>query len=297
MNQKPLVSIGMPIYNGEKYLAQALDSLLEQEYRNFELIVSNNASTDGTESICRQYATRDQRIRYYRNRENVGALANFGMVLNRAMGDYFMWSACDDLWMPGFISATLQQLERYPAAIVAMSAIKKVSEGHTESNVIRFSGRNDPNHMSQYQLAMSLAAGRPYHLYVYGLYRTEFLRKSIQYFRPIAGGDRLFVCHAALVAPFRYVDEVLHVRQVRSDHIRDRYKKEQLGRVWRDTFAKEKMVLAAGSILFGSSLIPLRRKLLIPFVVLRFALHTLAMRLRWIMDGVRYRLNLPSVVL
>ncbi len=95
---RPEVSIGMPVYNGEIFIREALDSLLAQTFTNFELIISDNASTDGTESICLNYAEQDSRIRYIRQRENISALPNFQFVLGEARGKYFMWAACDDKW-------------------------------------------------------------------------------------------------------------------------------------------------------------------------------------------------------
>lgn len=95
---RPVVSIGMPVYNGEKYIRDALDSLLGQSFADFELIISDNASTDATESICRQYEKNDMRIRYIRQEANLGAAANFQFVLNQARGSCFMWAASDDRW-------------------------------------------------------------------------------------------------------------------------------------------------------------------------------------------------------
>lgn len=92
------VSIGMPVYNGEKYIKQALDSLLAQTFVDFELIISDNASTDNTEAICQTYLLKDKRIKYYRQVENLGASKNFQVVLRKANGSYFMWAASDDLW-------------------------------------------------------------------------------------------------------------------------------------------------------------------------------------------------------
>ena len=97
-DSQPLVSIGMPVYNGERFIRQALDSLLAQDCENFELIISDNASADGTQEICLEYAAQDGRIRYYRNENNLGALANFNRVLGLAQGPYFMWAAHDDVW-------------------------------------------------------------------------------------------------------------------------------------------------------------------------------------------------------
>lgn len=94
----PKISIGMPVYNGVKYIREALDSLLAQTFTDFELIISDNASTDATQSICEEYARRDPRIRYVRQAENKGALANFQFVLDQSRGEFFMWAAADDLW-------------------------------------------------------------------------------------------------------------------------------------------------------------------------------------------------------
>lgn len=94
----PKVSIGMPVYNGEPFIYKALDSLLTQTFADFELIISDNASTDQTGKICREYASKDPRIRYVRQVKNNGAVANFQYVLDEANGEYFMWAACDDIW-------------------------------------------------------------------------------------------------------------------------------------------------------------------------------------------------------
>ena len=92
----PQVSIGMPVYNGEKFIHEALDSLLAQTFTDFELILSDNASTDKTGEICQEYAAKDARIRYVRQVENFGAAENFKFVLDESVGEYFMWAAHDD---------------------------------------------------------------------------------------------------------------------------------------------------------------------------------------------------------
>lgn len=104
------VSVGMPVYNGAKYIQEALDSLLAQTHQKIEIIISDNASTDATESICRRYAAQDTRIKYFRQSENLGAVANFQFVLNKASGKFFMWAACDDIWSDDWIKALLDAI-------------------------------------------------------------------------------------------------------------------------------------------------------------------------------------------
>lgn len=117
----PQVSIGMPVYNGEPFIRDALDSLLAQSFTDFELIVSDNASTDGTEAICRDYAARDIRIRYLRQSENRGAKANFEYVRDEAVGHYFMWAAADDIRSSNFLADCVNILDANPRCIAATS--------------------------------------------------------------------------------------------------------------------------------------------------------------------------------
>ena len=119
MDKAPLVSIGLPVFNGEKYIQQTLDSLLAQSYKNFELNISDNASTDGTEEICRLYAAKDNRVHYYRQPRNVGLKGNWRYVLQLASGEYFMWAQHDDCWSMNYIGTLLKCLLVCPNAILA----------------------------------------------------------------------------------------------------------------------------------------------------------------------------------
>jgi hypothetical protein len=108
----PRVSIGMPIYNGEAYMAETIDSILGQTFGDFELIISDNASTDATEEIARRYVAEDRRVRYVRNAENVGAARNYNQLVGFAEADYFKWAGYDDILLP-------TNLERCVAALDA----------------------------------------------------------------------------------------------------------------------------------------------------------------------------------
>lgn len=113
----PIVSIGMPVYNGEKYLREALDSLLAQTFTDFELIISDNASTDGTQAICENLALTDARIRYFRQPANKGASWNFRFVLDQSEGKYFMWAAADDRRFPNFINDAVGCFQEDPSLL------------------------------------------------------------------------------------------------------------------------------------------------------------------------------------
>lgn len=116
---KPRVSIGMPVYHGETFLEQTLDALLAQSFTDFELIISDNGSTDRTETICRAYAARDKRIRYYREETNQGAAWNYNRVFDLARGEYFKWAAHDDLVAPTFLERCVAVLDQHADVVLA----------------------------------------------------------------------------------------------------------------------------------------------------------------------------------
>jgi glycosyltransferase involved in cell wall biosynthesis len=120
------LSIGLPVYNGERYLRFTLDSILNQTYRDFELIISDNASTDSTMLICQEYAARDSRIRYYRNLENIGSAANFNRVFGLARGQYFKWAAADDVISPTFLEKCVEALDVDPCTVLAYSKADRI---------------------------------------------------------------------------------------------------------------------------------------------------------------------------
>ena len=116
---RPRVSIGLPVYNGERYLHDTLQSLLAQTYRDFELIITDNASTDATPEICGKFAERDSRVRYFRNRKNLGASANYNRAFGVSHGEYFKWAAHDDLCEPRYLETCVELLDQNPRAVVA----------------------------------------------------------------------------------------------------------------------------------------------------------------------------------
>lgn len=122
----PRVSIGIPVYNGENYLEEAIESILAQSYRNFELIICDNCSTDKTSDICGKYASRDPRINYSRNDYNLGAIPNFNRVFSLSTGDYFKWAAHDDVLEENYLKDCFAALENNTDAVLCQSLVQYI---------------------------------------------------------------------------------------------------------------------------------------------------------------------------
>ena len=119
VNRVPRLTIGLPVYNGEVHLSEAFESLLGQTYEDFELIVSDNASTDGTSEICLRYARQDRRIRYIRQDENIGLVPNHVFLIGQARGELFKSAAHDDFYARDLLLRCVQTLDDDPSAVVA----------------------------------------------------------------------------------------------------------------------------------------------------------------------------------
>ena len=131
----PKISVAMPVYNCEKYVAQSLESLLGQTYGDFELLISDNASTDGTEEVCRRYVAVDKRVRYIRRTENIGGPGNFRHVFSLCSGAYHKWSTADDYWHPAFLEEAVAVLDQNPDVVLCYPKTRLVdAEGATLSD-------------------------------------------------------------------------------------------------------------------------------------------------------------------
>jgi glycosyltransferase involved in cell wall biosynthesis len=120
-SEAPTLSIGLPVYNDDRFLSQTLDCLLSQSYRDFELIICDNASTDKTAEICRSYAGRDSRIRYHRNETNLGVSRNFNLSFHLSRGKYFKWAAANDLCAADMIERCVEVLDQRPDAVLCFA--------------------------------------------------------------------------------------------------------------------------------------------------------------------------------
>ncbi len=122
------VSIGLPVYNGEKYLERTLRSILNQTFSDFELIICDNASTDGTQAICKRYAESDNRIRYVINEENIGAARNYDKTFHLSSSEYFKWAAADDILLPTYFEECVVLLDASPDVVLCTSYVELIDE-------------------------------------------------------------------------------------------------------------------------------------------------------------------------
>ena len=124
----PMVSIGLPVYNGQKFIGAAIDSILAQTFTDIELIICDNCSTDQTETICRAYAAADPRVRYHRNEQNIGASRNYNLAFSLATGKYFKWATHDDVIQPTYLERCIAVLESDPSVVLCHSQTQIIDE-------------------------------------------------------------------------------------------------------------------------------------------------------------------------
>jgi glycosyltransferase involved in cell wall biosynthesis len=199
----PRVSLSLPVYNGEPYLEQAIRSILEQDFTDFELVITDNASTDRTEEICRGFAGQDRRIRYLRNARNLGAAANFNLGFANTGGEYFKWCAADDLLSPNYLGECVRALDANPRAAVAYGKLVEIDERGAETSAV------EPSIPSLQHLAEAerLRALLPEHVLVgaiFGLYRRSALSRTALH-QPYYSSD------CALLSEIVLLGEVLHL--------------------------------------------------------------------------------------
>lgn len=172
----PRVSIGIPVYNGANFLREAIDALLAQSFTDFEILISDNASTDCTEQICRDYALRDSRIHYCRNRENLGAAKNYNLLVDKAQGEYFKWAAHDDLISPDFLEKCVAVLDNRPDAVLCYARSMIIDEHGNRIRLLpAIPQADEPNVARRFFSVVCLP--RPQNS-VFGVIRTDILRKT-----------------------------------------------------------------------------------------------------------------------
>ena len=218
----PRVSIGLPVYNGEKYLEKALDSILNQSYKDFELIISDNASTDGTKRICESYLNKDNRIRYYRSDNNMGAAWNFNRVFQLSSGKYFKWAAHDDVLTSDFLLRCVEVMDKDPSIVLCHSKIQIINEKEEVIKDHPHSSDNINKHLTNIsccephlRFADLISYAHPC-IEIFGLLRPDILSQTPLIAGHI-GSDRNLLAELGLHGRFYRVQEYLFFSRMHED--------------------------------------------------------------------------------
>ena len=244
---QPYLTIGLPVYNGQNYVGEAIKSILKQTYEDFELIIADNASTDDTSRICRRYALLDSRIRYIRNAKNLGAAANYNMVLSLAKGKYFKWSAHDDCIAPTFLEKCVNILERNNSVVTCYPRTVLIDENGQEIEKY-----DDRMHMQ-----MDLPHQRLAHTFenlwlcnpVFGLMRTDVLRTTCCIGK-YPGSDVVLLSNLSLLGGFYEIPEFLFFRRIHPAMSRRANESNEKLTNWFDTGSQVKICMPKTRFLF-----------------------------------------------
>lgn len=233
-NYKPLVSVGMPVYNEERYLKRSVKSIINQDYDNLELIISDNASTDKTEQICLKLAQKDPRIRYIRNKNNIGAIDNFYQVVKKATGEYFMFAGGHDLWSPNFISICLRTLQDSPLTVLSFAYTVWIDENNKpirkESSFYDTRGC-DPVTRFIYVLWGTMNP-------MYGLMRMNAIKK-VRLNTHIIGGDLIILTELSFLGQFSYNPEAIWYRRLQHG---EETREQKIKRYQKTLFSKSNLL-------------------------------------------------------
>ena len=216
----PRVSIGLPVYNGQRYLRNAIESILAQTLTDFELIICDNASTDQTQAICSAFAARDGRVRYYRNEKNLGAAPNFNKAFELATGKYFKWAAHDDMYAPDYLAACVAVLDGDPSAVLCHAKTIVIDENGDVIPAAPIGGEN-PRYI---EVPRRLDSKQPHERFhdlllstrmcyeIFGLMRTESVARTPLH-GSFYGSDKVMLSSLALAGRFVEVAQPLFYRR------------------------------------------------------------------------------------
>lgn len=211
MRPAPRVSLGLPVRNGEAFLGEAIESVLGQTFEDFELVVTDNASTDGTATICRRYALRDRRVIVHRNASDLGASRNFNLAFQLAQAPLFRWMAADDALEPTCLERCVEALDADPAAVLAHTDVKIIDE----RGAFKLHFRYPPGHAggeSPARRFLDVMRLDRWCAELFGLVRSDVLRETRLMDRYVAS-DRVLRAELALRGRFRIVPEPLFLNR------------------------------------------------------------------------------------
>lgn len=219
ISKKYKLTIAMPVFNGSRYVLQALESLVTQSFNDFQILIYDDASDDNTYEICVNFSELHDNIKVFRNRHNLGPHENFLQILKECDTELFLWASQDDIWAPNFLTELVSKLDGDNDLVLAMCDACLFSES-APKKVVSFSGNWDPEHLNTRKLVMSVLVPVQFfkmiknNLYLHGVIRTSVLKSVIENLVYVRGHDRIWVAMLALRGKFGYVNEVMYFRRM-----------------------------------------------------------------------------------
>jgi len=218
----PKISIGLPVFNAEKFIEKRIESILNQSFTDFELIISDNASTDNTSQICNEFSKKDDRIRYIRQPKNMGVILNFKFVLEQAKGKYFAWAGADDFWHEDFLRKNIEALEsneklagsitkvRYfdlqidksteKVDLVYRKFLKRIKDTLKPGGIYPLKG--------SYEEKVRKCLKKSRMSIIYGVYHRDILQKSFIILQEFAGNDIPIMLNVLKYGDLNVVDDI-----------------------------------------------------------------------------------------
>lgn len=209
MNAAPRLTIGLPVYNGENFLAESLDALLGQSFDDFELIIADNASTDGTADISQRYVKQDSRVRYYRQPRNVGLAPNHNFVVNEARGELFKWASNDDLYARDLLKRCVDALDEHPQVVLAHAWTAMIDSSGAVTQAVAYPVSSAHQRPPERFRSILFAPGGDDDG---GVIRTDVLRRTAMK-DSYHHADRTIIAELVLYGPFYQVPDWLYFRR------------------------------------------------------------------------------------
>jgi glycosyltransferase involved in cell wall biosynthesis len=232
----PQVSLALPVYNGEQLISEAIRSILAQDFRDFELIITDNASTDGTERICREFAASERRIQYIRNDGNLGASPNFNKSFELSSGKYFKWCAHDDYLSSNYVGRCVSVLETNRDAVLAYGTTQNIDRAGCPIP-LRGSMFSNPEGLGPARRFQMVIAEQSSCYEIFGVFRREALEQTTL-LRMYYGSDHVLLCQMALLGTFVQVPDIVLYNREHAHRSVNMKLSDQ--RMWTCTEAKTK---------------------------------------------------------
>jgi glycosyltransferase involved in cell wall biosynthesis len=246
---KPRVGIGLPVFNAENYLEQALNSILAQTFPDFDLIISDNASTDRTYEICQTYFAQDNRIRYFRNEKNLGAAPNFNRVFQLSAHEYFKWAPYDDLIEPEFLARCVDVLDQNPSVVLCYSRAKIINDQGVY--VVDYDPGPDTGSLNPHERFRNLLLHPEYSIQQMGLIRSEVLRRT-RLHQSFPSSDEVLLAELALRGLFYEIPDRLYIYRRYPEQLSIKEPKQRKRVYFFDTARAGKITLPKWDFFFAS---------------------------------------------